>query len=105
MHKFPRCIIAYHRMSQFSDPKGRRFESCQPHPKSTRLRYMGACFCCCMELAAARAALQPHHLPQFFLRFPLLLVERMGINVQRRTGLGMAQQAGYRAHVHALGDQ
>lgn len=29
----------------------------------------------------------------------------MGVNVQCRTGLGMAQQAGYRAHVHALGNQ
>ena len=58
-----------------------------------------------MELAAARAALQPHHLPQLLLGFPLLLVESMGVNVQRRTGLGMTQQAGYRAHVHALGNQ
>ena len=32
-HKFLRCIILYRRMSQFSDPKGRRFESCQPHQK------------------------------------------------------------------------
>ena len=32
-HKFLRCSILYCRMSQFSDPKGRRFESCQPHQK------------------------------------------------------------------------
>ena len=49
--------------------------------------------------------LQPHHLPQLFLGLPLLLVKRMGVNIQRRTGLGMAQQAGYGADVHALGDQ
>ena len=30
-HKFQRCIILFFRPSQFSDPKGRRFESCQPH--------------------------------------------------------------------------
>ena len=106
LHNFRRCIIVFTcQMSQFSDPKGRRFESCQPHQKSTRLRYVGACFCCCMELAAARAALQPHHLPQLLLCLPLFLVKGMGINVQRRTGLGVAQQTGYRAHVHALGDQ
>ena len=105
LHKILHYIIAFSRMSQFSDPKGRRFESCQPHQKSTRLRYVGACFCCCMELAAARAALQPHHLPQLLLCLPLFLVKGMGINVQRRTGLGVAQQTGYRAHVHALGDQ
>ena len=104
-HKFLRCIIEYCQMSQFSDPKGRRFESCQPHQKSTCLRYVGACFCCCMESVPARAALQPHHLPQLLLRFPLLLVERVGVNVQRRTGLGMTQQAGYRSYIHALGNQ
>ena len=32
-HKFPRWFIVFSRMSQFSDPKGRRFESCQPHQK------------------------------------------------------------------------
>ena len=31
LHNFPRCIIVFPQMSQFSDPKGRRFESCQPH--------------------------------------------------------------------------
>lgn len=82
LHNFRRCIMAFACPSQFSDPKGRRFESCQPHQKSTRLRYVGACFCCCMELAAARAALQPHHLPQLLLRFPLLFVKRMGISFQ-----------------------
>ena len=50
-------------------------------------------------------SLQPHHLPQLFLGFPLFLVKGMGINVQRRTGLGMTQQAGYRSHIHALGNQ
>ena len=104
MHKFLRCIIVYHRMSQFSDPEGQRFESCQPHKKSTRLRYVGACFCCCMESVPARAALQPHHLPQLFLGFPLFLVKGMGINVQRCTGLGMTQQTGYRADIYPLSD-
>ena len=33
LHKSPRCIIVYRRMSQSSDPKGRRFESCQLHQK------------------------------------------------------------------------
>ena len=50
------------------------------------------------------AALQPRHLPQLLLRFPLLLVERMGVNVQRRTGLGMTQQTGYRADIYPLSD-
>ena len=104
MHKFLRCIIVYHRMSQFSDPEGQRFESCQPHKKSTRLRYVGACFCCCMESVLARAALQPHHFAQLFLGFPLLFVKGMGVNVQRRTGLGMTQQAGYRADIHTVGN-
>ena len=103
-HKFPRCIIVICRMPQFSDPKGRRFESCQPHQKSTRLRYVGTCFCCCMELAAARAALQPHHFAQLFLGLPLLLVKGMGVNVQRRTGLGMTQQAGHGADIHTVGN-
>ena len=31
LHNFLRCIIEYCQMSQFSDLKGRRFESCQPH--------------------------------------------------------------------------
>ena len=31
LHNFRRCIIAFSCLSQFSDPKGRRFESCQPH--------------------------------------------------------------------------
>ena len=31
MHKFPRWFIIFSRMLQFSDTKGRRFESCQPH--------------------------------------------------------------------------
>ena len=30
-HNFWRCIIVFSCSSQFSDPKGRRFESCQPH--------------------------------------------------------------------------
>ena len=58
-----------------------------------------------MESVPARAALQPHHFAQLFLGFPLLFVKGMGVNVQRCTGLGMTQQAGYRAHVHALGNQ
>ena len=102
---FHRCaVVAQLDRSFGSDPKGRRFESCQPHQKSTRLRYVGACFCCCMESVPARAALQPHHLPQLLLRFPLLLVERMGVNVQRCTGLGMTQQTGYRADIYPLSD-
>ena len=105
LHKFPRWFIAFSRMPQFSDPKGRRFESCQPHQKSTRLRYVGACFCCCMELAAAWAALQPRHLPQLLLRLPLFLVKGMGVNVQRCTRLGMTQQAGHGADIHTLGNQ
>ena len=105
LHNFRRWFMLFACASQFSDPKGRRFESCQPHQESTRLRYVGACFFCCMESVPARAALQPHHFAQLFLGFPLLFVKGMGINVQRRTGLGVAQQTGYRAHVHALGDQ
>ncbi len=31
MHKSLRWFIVFSRMPQFSDPKGRRFESCQPH--------------------------------------------------------------------------
>ena len=34
LHKFPRCIILYYRMSQFSDPEGQRFESSRSHQKS-----------------------------------------------------------------------
>ena len=49
--------------------------------------------------------LQPHHLPQLFLGLPLLLVKRMSVNIQRRTGLGVPQQAGHGADIHALGDQ
>ena len=98
------AVVAQLDRSFGSDPKGRRFESCQPHQKSTRLRYVGACFCCCMELAAAWAALQPRHLPQLLLRLPLFLVERVGVNIQRCTGLGMTQQAGYRSYIHALGN-
>ena len=104
-HKFPRCITVFCRVSQFSDPKGRRFESCQPHQKSTRLRYVGACFCCCMESVPARAALQPHHCAQLLLCLPLLLVKGMGVNVQRCTRLGMTQQAGHGADIHTLGNQ
>lgn len=48
--------------------------------------------------------LQPHHLAQFFLRLPLFLVKGVGVNVQRRAGLGMTQQAGHGAHIHALGN-
>lgn len=33
LHNFRRCIMAFACPSQFSDPKGRRFESCQPHQK------------------------------------------------------------------------
>ena len=33
LYKFPRCIISYCRMSQFSDSKGQRFESPRPHQK------------------------------------------------------------------------
>ena len=33
MHKSLRWFIVFSQMSQFSDPKGRRFESCQPHQK------------------------------------------------------------------------
>ena len=53
----------------------------------------------------ASAVLQPHHCAELFLIFPLLFVKGVGVDIQRRAGLGMAQQAGYRAHVHALGDQ
>ena len=31
MHKSLRWFIVFSQMAQFSDPKGRRFESCQPH--------------------------------------------------------------------------
>ena len=33
LHNFRRFIMLFSRTSQFSDPKGRRFESCQPHQK------------------------------------------------------------------------
>ena len=33
LHNFRRCIMLFACASQFSDPKGRRFESCQPHQK------------------------------------------------------------------------
>ena len=44
-HKFPRCIIGYRQMSQFSDPKGRRFESCQPHHADALLESRAFFFC------------------------------------------------------------
>ena len=58
-----------------------------------------------IEFLWAVRSLQPHHLPQLFLRLPLFLVKGVGINVQRCTGLGVAQQAGYRSHIHSLGNQ
>ena len=44
-HKFPRCTVAYCQMSQFSDPKGRRFESCQPHHADALLESRAFFFC------------------------------------------------------------
>ena len=55
MHKFPRRIIVYHRMSQFSDPKGRRFESCQPHHADALLESRAFFFCPAFEKAAPGA--------------------------------------------------
>ena len=44
-HKFQRCIILFFRPSQFSDPKGRRFESCQPHHADALLESRAFFFC------------------------------------------------------------
>ena len=45
LHKFPRWFIAFSRMPQFSDPKGRRFESCQPHHADALLESRAFFFC------------------------------------------------------------
>ena len=45
LHKFPRWFIIFSRMPQFSDPKGRRFESCQPHHADALLESRAFFFC------------------------------------------------------------
>ena len=45
LHKILHYIIAFSRMSQFSDPKGRRFESCQPHHADALLESRAFFFC------------------------------------------------------------
>src|SRR5699024_9683242 len=104
LHNFRRFIMLFACASQFSDPKGRRFESCQPHQKMHVLTFCGNVrFYLYIEFLWAVRSLQPHHLPQFLLGFPLFLVKGMGINDQRRTRLGMTQQAGHGADDAAAG--
>ena len=55
MHKFPRWFIIFSRMSQFSDPKGRRFESCQPHHADALLESRAFFLCPAFEKAAPGA--------------------------------------------------
>ena len=45
LHDFRRCIIVFFCASQFSDPKGRRFESCQPHHADALLESRAFFFC------------------------------------------------------------
>ena len=48
---------------------------------------------------------QAHRLAEFLPGEALVFVEGMAVDVQRGAGLGVAQKARHRAHIHALGDQ
>ena len=59
------------------------------------------------RLPATHALLfsQPHRCAEFLPGEALVFVKGMAVDVQRSTGLGVAQQARHRSNIHTLGDE